>query len=115
MVFFYGNSMNKNKKEIVNEIKFLSNKLEKIYFTMLNLRNHCFLRVAYDITVQDKWDLKINKPFTKYATDEQLKCAISLLKAYLVDENKLLLDNKKSLSFRKNSLEDNYDGVLKLF
>lgn len=104
-----------NKNEFVSEIKYLSSRLDAMYLKKLNLRNHCFLRIAYDMTVQDKWDFKVNKPFIKYATDEQLKSVISLLKAYLADENKLLEDNRKSLSFRKNSPEDNYDGVIRLF
>ncbi|MBC7525323.1 MAG: acetyltransferase [Flavobacterium sp.] len=105
--------MIKNKTILPSEIKRLSNLLDKQYDSKLNFRNHCYLRIAYDNSVHDKWDLKVKRPFTKFATNEQLNNAICLLKIYLEDEVKLLRDNQKSLAFRKEVIENSSD--LKLF
>ena len=41
----------------------LANELENIYHN-LNFKNHCYLRIAYDNTIDAKWDTVINRPFT---------------------------------------------------
>ena len=92
-----------NKIRVIAEIKRISNELETQYSVELNLRNHCFLRIAYDATFQNKWDLKIKRPFTKYANENQLQSAIDLLSIYKFDKKRLLEDNKRSLDFRKKS------------
>ena len=91
-----------DKIDLISEIKRLSNLLDKQYDLELNFRNHCYLRIAYDNTVQNKWDLVLKKPFTKYANQDQLENVINLLDTYMLDKNKLLEHNKNSLTYRKN-------------
>lgn len=87
---------------MISEIKRLSNVLDKCYADELNFRNHCYLRIAFDNTINEKWDLKVKKPFVKFASDAELKCVLLLLNKYLSDKNSLLSDNEKSLLFREN-------------
>ena len=103
------------KNMLIAEIKRLSNLLDTHYNLELNFRNHCYLRIAYDCTVNNKWDFIIKKPFIKYAGIVELNTAINLLNTYLIDKKKLLVDNDKSLSFRKNI--DDFDPTdgLRLF
>ena len=106
--------MSQEKLSLISEIKRLSNLLDARYNNELNFRNHCYLRIAYDAVLQDKWDVKVNKPFVKYATENQLESAFALLKIYFSDKQQLLADNEKSLLFRqqyKNHTRDN-DGKL---
>ena len=84
------------------EIKRLSNTLEKQFETQLNFKNHCYLRIAYDNTANNKWDNVIAKPFIKNANEMQLKNAVFLLNKYTSDKELLLKHNLKSLGFRKN-------------
>jgi hypothetical protein len=92
--------MSLNKSTLIDDIKKLSNTLDAQYGHELNLRNHCYLRIAYDCVVDNKWDLEIKKPFVKYASIDQLQLALALLQKYQIDKKKLLADNKKSLKFR---------------
>ena len=91
-----------DKIDLIAEIKRISNLLDKQYDLELNFRNHCYLRIAYDNTLQNKWDLVVKKPFTKYANQDQLENVINLLDTYMLDKNKLLEHNKNSLTYRKN-------------
>ena len=87
--------------DVGNEIKRLSNSLEKQFETQLNFKNHCYLRIAYDNTANNKWDNVIAKPFIKNANDAQLKNAVFLLNKYTSDRELLLKHNLVSLAFRK--------------
>ena len=89
-------------RQLASAITVLSYKLDKQYNKELNFRNHCYLRIAFDVTVNNKWDTKVGKPFTKYASEAQLQNALALLKGYLLDKQLVLIDNEKSLAFRKN-------------
>lgn len=89
-------------RQLASDIIVLSNLLDKHYNKELNFRNHCYLRIAFDATVNNKWDTKVGKPYTKYASEAQLQGALALLKVYLLDKQLLLIDNEKSLAFRKN-------------
>lgn len=93
--------MNTEKPIMTAEIKRLSNLLDKQYATELNFRNHCYLRIAYDRVVNNKWDLVVQKPFVKYADEDTLQRAIELLKLYVEDKKQLQADNEKSLEFRR--------------
>ena len=93
--------MTNQKNILIAEIKKLALNLDKHYDSEINFRNHCYLRIAYDCTVQNKWDLVLKKPFVKYANNRQLENTISLLNEYLEDKGKLLFDNEKSLKYRK--------------
>lgn len=93
--------MSLNRDVLVSNIKKLSNELDHQYRAECNFRNHCYLRIAYDNTVNDKWDQLVMRPFTKFATTNQLLNAKQLLNAYTVDKHKLLADNANSLAFRK--------------
>ena len=93
--------MKQYKNDLISEIKKLSNQLDTQYNPELNFRNHCYLRIAYDNTVNNKWDIVVKKTFTKYASENQLETALNFLKLYLSDKKKLLNDNEKSLAFRK--------------
>ena len=90
-----------SKDDVGNEIKRLSNSLEKQFETQLNFKNHCYLRIAYDNTANNKWDNVIAKPFIKNANEEQLKNAVFLLNKYTSDRELLLKHNLVSLAFRK--------------
>ena len=87
--------------DVGNEIKQLSNSLEKQFETQLNFKNHCYLRIAYDNTANNKWDNVIAKPFIKNANEAQLKNAVFLLNKYTSDKELLLKHNVVSLAFRK--------------
>lgn len=90
-----------SKDDVGNEIKRLSNSLEKQFETQLNFKNHCYLRIAYDNTANNKWDNVIAKPFIKNANEAQLNNALFLLNKYTSDRELLLKHNLVSLAFRK--------------
>ena len=90
-----------NRASIKNEIIRLSNLLDLKFATELNFRNHCYLRIAYDNSVNNKWDNVIAKPFIKNANEEQLNNAAFLLNKYTLDKELLLKHNLVSLAFRK--------------
>ena len=90
-----------NKVLMQNEIIRLSNLLDEQYSKELNFRNHCYLRIAYDNSVSNKWDNVIPKPFVKHANDEQLKNVLMLLNSYVSNKQLLLKHNILSLQFRK--------------
>ena len=90
-----------NRASIKKEIIRLSNLLDSKFATELNFRNHCYLRIAYDNTVSNKWDTMIAKPFIKNANEQQLKNAVLLLSKYVTDKEILLIHNATSLAFRK--------------
>ena len=89
-----------NKDLIKNEIIKLSNLLDEQFAKELNFRNHCYLRIAYDNAVNNKWDNVIAKPFIKNAKEEQLKNTLLLLKSYVSNKKLLLEHNILSLKFR---------------
>ena len=93
--------MIQEKNILIANIKQLSNELDSQYNGELNFRNHCYLRIAYDNTVNNKWDIVVKKPFTKYANEHQLETALNFLKLYLSDKKRLINDNEISLAFRK--------------
>ena len=97
--------MIQQKNMLISTIKRLSNELDLQYSAELNFRNHCYLRIAYDNIVDNKWDVVIKRPFTKYATDNQLQNAAAALLLYKSDKKRLLTDNEKSLGFRKKALD----------
>ena len=107
--------MTQEKILLSAEIKRLSNLLDAYYNTELNFRNHCYLRIAYDAVVHDKWDSKIKKPFIKNATENQLQNALALLNKYLSDKQMLLADNEKSLFLRQQYKNQTRDFAGKLF
>ncbi len=90
-----------SRASIKNEIIKLSNLLDKQFAAELNFRNHCYLRIAYDNSVKNKWDNVIPKPFIKNAKEEQLKKALELLNHYFLDKQLLLEHNNISLKFRR--------------
>lgn len=90
-----------NKILMQNEIIRLSNLLDEQYSKELNFRNHCYLRIAYDNSVSNKWDNVIPKPFVKHSNDEQLKNVLMLLNSYVSNKQLLLNHNILSLQFRK--------------
>jgi hypothetical protein len=90
-----------NRASIKNEIIRLSNLLDKQFAAELNFRNHCYLRIAYDNSVKNKWDNLIAKPFIKNAKEAQLKKALELLNHYVLDKQLLLEHNNISLKFRR--------------
>lgn len=101
--------------QLISEIKRLSNLLDNQYDNELNFRNHCYLRIAYDNVVQDKWDNVIDKPFVKFVDNKQLQDVVDLLNKYSIDKNKLIIDNLKSLEFRRKHIKINTDFQNKLF
>ena len=93
--------MDFTKIELATSIKKLANVLDKKYQLELNFRNHCYLRIAFDAVIEDKWDEKIKRPFVKFADVNQLLFVEKLLQKYILDKNQLLVDNIKSLGYRK--------------
>ena len=78
----------------------LAKELEGIY-PDLNFRNHCYLRIAYDNAVDNKWDTVVNRPFTANANLIQLTRAKWFLGIYKTDKELLVKHNKISLTYRK--------------
>lgn len=74
--------------------------LEKIY-PDLKFKHHCYLRIAFDNVVEDKWNNIIKSPFLKNCSVEELETVISLLDCYTVNKNMLLKHNNHSLNYRK--------------
>ena len=94
-----------NRISIKNEIIRLSNSLDAQYAAELNFRNHCYLRIAYDNAVNNKWDNVIAKPFIKNANEDQLNVALMLLKNYVTDKLVLNNHNLLSLKFRDKTVQ----------
>ena len=92
---------NENRVSIESEIKRLSDFLDTQYASQLNFRNHCYLRIAYDITVKKKWDTVVERPFIKNASADQLNCVIGLLKDYIMNKDLITKHNLISLTFRQ--------------
>lgn len=107
--------MLQKKNILISNIKLLSNELDSQYNDELNFRNHCYLRIAYDNVVQNKWDVILKRPFTKFASENQLKNVVAFLNLYRSDKKKLLIDNKRSLDFRKKVTESNTAFTTTLF
>ena len=103
------------KIKFIDEIKKLSNFLDKKYSSELNFRNHCYLRIAYDNVTGDRWDKQVSKPFVKYATMAQLESVIKKLNIYTSDKLVLIADNDNSLIFRSRYKIDNSGCEPKLF
>ena len=95
---------NENRISIINEIIRLSNFLDAHYASELNFRNHCYLRIAYDNTVNNKWDNVVAKPFIKKASEDQLNSVVELLKNYTINKDLLTKHNLLSLAFRQKSI-----------
>ena len=92
---------NENRISINNEIIRLSNFLDAHYASELNFRNHCYLRIAYDNTINNKWDNVVAKPFIKNASEDQLNSVVGLLKNYTINKDLLIKHNLLSLAFRQ--------------
>jgi hypothetical protein len=81
------------------QYKDLANRLDLIH--NCQFRNHCFLRIANDNAMGEKWDNVILKPFLKNATSEQLQKSVDILTSMLnMSKSDLMVLNKKSLVFR---------------
>jgi hypothetical protein len=78
----------------------IANILEKQYLN-LNFRNHCYLRIAYDNAVCDKWDNVVSRPFAKNASVYFQVVANENLKMYLEDKSLLIEHNQNSLKYIK--------------
>jgi hypothetical protein len=108
------NSTNQEKNELADKIKKLADELDVQYRKETTWRNHCYLRIAYDNAANAKWNTVIKSPFIEFATDKQLKDALSNLKIYKTNKKQLETDNEKSLEFRKkakNSILKEYDEL----
>lgn len=92
--------MSDKKISLLLEINSLANHLDALYSKELNFRNHCYLRIAFDMVIGDKWDTKINRPFLKNASEAQLENVVMLLKSYTTEKRNLQTDNTKSLTYR---------------
>lgn len=92
---------------LAKEIKALANLLEAKYQHKFSFKNHCYLRIAYDNTVHEKWINKVNKPFINNASVDMLLLAKNLLHKYTIDIDALKIDNEKSLVYRKTKSKKN--------
>lgn len=77
-----------------------ANKLVSLYPNK-NLQNHCYLRIAYDNVMKEKWDNVISKPFYKNAPLHKSFRARKILDDMLVSEKIVDELNEVSLSFRR--------------
>ena len=95
--------MNTDSNEsLKSEIISLANLLDKQFAKEFNFKNHCYLRIAYDNAVNNKWDKAVNRPFIKNASAEQLKMVLAFLQCYSKNKDLLNKHNLLSLAFRKN-------------
>lgn len=78
----------------------LPEQLEEQY-PELNFRNHCYLRIALDITLQAKWDTKLKKPAYNYLSTHEYASVLNLLKTYQKNKEVLLQHHVQSLNYRK--------------
>jgi hypothetical protein len=78
----------------------LGNELPKIH-TDLKFQNHCYWRIALDCVTGDRWNNRLEAPAYKNLETIQLLKVIECLESYKTDRNQLLVDNKKSLGYRK--------------
>ncbi len=70
------------REALVNDIKRMVNEVlppQSASADMPVCRNHCFMRIAYDNAVGQKWDTVVKAPFLKNATMEQLSEARAIL------------------------------------
>ena len=105
---------NENRIFINNKIIELSNFLDAHYASELNFRNHCYLRIAYDNTVINKWDNVVAKPFIKNASEEQLNSVVELLKNYAKNKDLLTKHNLLSLAFRQKIVKGNFSNKIEI-
>lgn len=84
------------KKKLILKFAF---ELEKIYPNS-NFKHHCYLRIAYDNTLESDWRKVIQKPFLTNCKSSSLITVLNLLQLYIVSEQHLIEDNKKSLYYR---------------
>lgn len=62
--------------------------------------DHCFKRIAYDASVGDRWDREVQRPFYRYATDQQIRRAIQTLKEMVDSPSRATDLNRQSLTYR---------------
>lgn len=67
----------------------------------LNFENHCYLRIALDHVIGDKWDTKVHRPAYQHLTPEQLINVVTVLRTYLENKPVLLQHHSESLAYRK--------------
>ena len=89
-----------NKKELKKDILKLAFDLEKQY-PELDFKHHCYLRIAYDNCVQDKWNNVIKASFLNNCSNDQLNITRSLLIIYKNNLDYLIQHNIISLNYRK--------------
>lgn len=77
----------------------LGNKLPTLY-PGLSFRNHCYWRIALDITMGDQWNNKLESPAYKNLSSDQLSHVVNLLQSYQSDVKKLQQHNLESLTYR---------------
>lgn len=90
------------KPEIGVRILELAFSLENIY-PELNFKHHCYLRIAYDTSFQDKWNRVIKSPLLKNALKADLEVIVGLLELYIESKRILLEHNNNSLNYRKKN------------
>lgn len=104
--------MSQERNTLSDSIKKLADELDLQYRDETTWRNHCYLRIAYDNAANNKWNTIIKSPFIEFATDKQLKDALSNLKIYKTNKTRLEADNKKSLEYREkaknSSIKENF-------
>lgn len=72
-----------DREALVGSIKQMANEVLPALSAQVEMpicRNHCFLRIAYDNAVSQKWDQVVTAPFLKHATLQQLSDANAILK-----------------------------------
>lgn len=73
-----------DREALIGGIKQMANEVLPTLSAQVNMpvcRNHCFLRIAYDNAVGQKWDQVVAAPFLKHATLQQLSDASKVLRS----------------------------------
>lgn len=87
-------------KILVNQYFQLARQLEKTY-PETDFRDHCYWRIALDNILKEKWDIAIKRPAYKHLSTAQLTQVVEKLKSYLENKQRLLIDNQRSLNYRR--------------
>lgn len=89
------------RKELKRKINLLVNFLPQ-YYSDLELENHCYRRIAYDMTVKNKWQKKVKAPFVENAEIFELKLVVANLESFVRSKHYMQHFNRESLKYRKN-------------
>ena len=94
-----------NQSSIITRYKQLLNEVLPATFTQPVRHNHCFNRIVLDWLFGGVWYEYLDKSKTAISqlTEEQLQAMISRMELWLDQPDLLVMDNERSLNWRKNA------------